>query len=414
MIRFVNRRYFFISFTTKPPFMKRILLVAVMATLYLHSISQTKMQIIQDSVKVLNSELILQNNSKTVPGFLYNKGNGLTEFRHALTKVSDSLYLVGADSLKLNFAQLNSSVQTLTDAGTITWNVANGNNAIVNLGGAGRTVSISNPVAGQLYRLRVKQDSTGGRTITNWPANTLWPSGAAPVLTSAGNSIDLVTLYYDGTNYYGDYKLFFRSNTNVSILSYNALGQNGKSDHVLTSIPPGALLVVATAYGTSGLNCTVSSSPSLTWTKRVDATAASGSGDAEIYTAVFAAGGSITVTSNWGVNRQSSICYVIINQETTLGGATATGVSQTAPSVSITTTRANSLIICNTSDWWARDGSSRTYRNSPTETQYYFADEGVTSYQYYKQATTISSYTMGLTLPSNQSSGTALLEIRGN
>jgi len=59
-----------------------------------------------DSVLITNScdtaELILENHTQNVPGFLFNKGRGRTEFRRALQKVSDSLYLIGADSLKLN------------------------------------------------------------------------------------------------------------------------------------------------------------------------------------------------------------------------------------------------------------------------------------------------------------------------
>lgn len=43
------------------------------------------------------------------------------------------------------------------------------------------------------------------------------------------------------------------------------------SVHALTSVPDGALLVLATQYESSNNNATVGSSPSLTWTKRVDA-----------------------------------------------------------------------------------------------------------------------------------------------
>ena len=59
-----------------------------------------------DSVKVTNScdtaELIIENHTQNVPGFLFNKGRGRTEFRRPLQWVNDNLYLIGADSLKLN------------------------------------------------------------------------------------------------------------------------------------------------------------------------------------------------------------------------------------------------------------------------------------------------------------------------
>jgi hypothetical protein len=50
--------------------------------------------------------------------------------------------------------------------------------------------------------LKLRQDSSGNRTAV-WPANVLWPGGTAPTLSSAPNAVDIVTFYYDGTDYYG-------------------------------------------------------------------------------------------------------------------------------------------------------------------------------------------------------------------
>jgi len=58
-----------------------------------------------DSVKLTNcdsTELILENHTQGVKGFLYNTGNGRTTFKKGLQKINDSLYLIGADSLKYN------------------------------------------------------------------------------------------------------------------------------------------------------------------------------------------------------------------------------------------------------------------------------------------------------------------------
>jgi hypothetical protein len=41
-----------------------------------------------------------------VPGFLFNKGKGRTEFRRVLSKVDDSIYVIGIDTLKLSAAWL--------------------------------------------------------------------------------------------------------------------------------------------------------------------------------------------------------------------------------------------------------------------------------------------------------------------
>jgi hypothetical protein len=76
-----------------------------------------------DSVLITNdsceAELIVENHTKNVTnGFLVNRWNGRTEFRKALVKVNDSLYLIGGDSLKLSglggnyIANQNASQQT--------------------------------------------------------------------------------------------------------------------------------------------------------------------------------------------------------------------------------------------------------------------------------------------------------------
>ena len=50
--------------------------------------------------------------------------------------------------------------------------------------------------------LKVVQDGTGSRTVT-WPSSVKWVSGTAPTLSTSANAIDIVSFYYDGTNYFG-------------------------------------------------------------------------------------------------------------------------------------------------------------------------------------------------------------------
>jgi hypothetical protein len=61
-----------------------------------------------DSVKITNScdtaELIIENHTQTVPGFLFNKGRGRTEFRRVLQKISDTLVTIGLDTLRIPYA----------------------------------------------------------------------------------------------------------------------------------------------------------------------------------------------------------------------------------------------------------------------------------------------------------------------
>ena len=197
----------------------------------------------------------------------------------------------------------------------------------------------------------------------------------------------------------------------VTIQSFTTKTGNSATVHALTSVPAGALLVLATTADAVVSNSIVSSTPSLTWTKRSDAGAAS-SDNAEIWTAVYAAGGTISVSSNWGNdNSQSSVCYVVLNAETSPAGAFATAVLQTAPSVTITTTRANSIIFGCSADWKAIDGATRTLRDAATE-RFYFKDGNFTTYHYTKAATSIAAYTEGISFPTGQQASTALLEIR--
>jgi hypothetical protein len=104
-------------------------------------------------------------------------------------------------------------IQTLTDGSTITWNGANSVNGEVILAGSGRTLSITSPVAGQTYRIKLKQDNIGSRTVATWPTGTMWPSGNPPTLSTTPSAVDMVTLYYDGTNFYGDSKLLYKAFT---------------------------------------------------------------------------------------------------------------------------------------------------------------------------------------------------------
>ena len=84
--------------------MKRILFLLILLCLEKSLHAQYVYTIKADSVKITNScdtaELIIENHTQTVPGFLYNKGRGRTEFRKVLQHVNDSLYMIGSDSLK--------------------------------------------------------------------------------------------------------------------------------------------------------------------------------------------------------------------------------------------------------------------------------------------------------------------------
>ena len=82
----------------------------------------------------------------------------------------------------IDWRQGNKQLTTLTDNTTLTFTAPGGAASLI---------------------LRIVQDGTGSRTIT-WPGNVRWPGGTAPTLSTAAGAIDIVGIYYDGTNYYGD------------------------------------------------------------------------------------------------------------------------------------------------------------------------------------------------------------------
>ncbi|WP_207513824.1 hypothetical protein [Longitalea luteola] len=84
--------------------MKRILFLIILFSLKKSLDAQTPYiyTIKADSVKITNTcdtaELIIENHTQNVPGFLFNKGRGRTEFRRA-TKLDDSTIVLGNDTI---------------------------------------------------------------------------------------------------------------------------------------------------------------------------------------------------------------------------------------------------------------------------------------------------------------------------
>ncbi len=56
--------------------------------------------------------------------------------------------------------------------------------------------------------LKLVQDGTGSRTVT-WPAAVHWSAGTAPTLTTTASRVDIISFYYDGSTYFGQYGLNF-------------------------------------------------------------------------------------------------------------------------------------------------------------------------------------------------------------
>lgn len=64
------------------------------------------------------------------------------------------------------------------------------------------TYTFTAPPSGSRLVLKLVQDGTGSRVAT-WPATVKWPGGVTPTLTTTASATDIVSFYFDGTNYYG-------------------------------------------------------------------------------------------------------------------------------------------------------------------------------------------------------------------
>ena len=102
----------------------------------------------------------------------------------------------------LNAPAYTSTFQTLTFGSTTTWDQTKGATAAVTLT-ANATLSITNVVAGMYGLIRVTQDATGSRTLT-LPAGSKVINGGGGVvtLTTTAGATDVLSYFYDGTNYY--------------------------------------------------------------------------------------------------------------------------------------------------------------------------------------------------------------------
>jgi len=106
--------------------MKPILVLLILFGSGVSGFAQYVYTIKADSVLITScdsAELIIENHTQAVPGFLFNTGRGRTVFKRAVQKLNDSLYLIGADTLKVLPANAvlrpNTGWTTTGNAGTV-------------------------------------------------------------------------------------------------------------------------------------------------------------------------------------------------------------------------------------------------------------------------------------------------------
>ena len=94
----------------------------------------------------------------------------------------------------------SSIINNLVDGATVAINLKLSNIHMVVLAG-NRILTLSNPVIGQCFIIRLKQDAVGSRTIT-WFAGISWAGGTAPTLTITANKADSLGFVCTGSGTY--------------------------------------------------------------------------------------------------------------------------------------------------------------------------------------------------------------------
>lgn len=170
-----------------------------------------------DSIKLTLDQLKLYNSTGSFTGSFNGNLTGTGSWSN--NSISSSYSLSSSfsnNSLSSSYVPTASNiwidrdtVQTLTDGATIQWNVSGGISAAVTLAG-NRALQISSSVAGHYYTLRVIQDNTGSRSLTLPSPSKVANGGSGSVSLSTGTgSIDILTVFYDGSTYWWTYGLNF-------------------------------------------------------------------------------------------------------------------------------------------------------------------------------------------------------------
>jgi len=132
-----------------------------------------------------------------------NGGIGATSFAAAGLAT-----LTGAETLTNKTVEAgtftNGYIEETVTANTgtaYTIDLANGSVQILTLTG-NCTFTFPTATAGQSFILLLKQDGTGGRTVT-WPASVEWPGATAPTITSTASKLDKFVFTAADSNWYG-------------------------------------------------------------------------------------------------------------------------------------------------------------------------------------------------------------------
>lgn len=145
-----------------------------------------------DSVKITNScdtaELIIENHTQTVSGFLYNKGRGRTEFRRGAIAINDSVFVIGGDSIKMNPLRANNGASLSNGRVVLGQNAGDVNNPAILL--SDREIPMNNHKINLSHGTLLLSGYGGSEPLLQFEdaSRGIWSQGAYHISLKAGNS----------------------------------------------------------------------------------------------------------------------------------------------------------------------------------------------------------------------------------
>ncbi|WP_205511883.1 hypothetical protein [Longitalea arenae] len=144
--------------------MKKILIVITLLCIEKALYAQYIYTIKADSVKITNTcdtaELIIENHTQNVPGFLFNKGRGRTEFRR-VSQFDDTSVVIGGDTIHLGRGNKNFANADLTFTGNRIHNGLSHSMKLTNFG----ELYFKSKTSDDFYSSEMKMDSLEGYSL---------------------------------------------------------------------------------------------------------------------------------------------------------------------------------------------------------------------------------------------------------
>ena len=157
------------------------------------------------NVTGLNVSGIVTNSAAGALSTIGTTGTGLVVKENTPTLITPNLGAANASSINvtgdITAKRYKLTMPNATTASATTnIDLSTGNVFTINLGANITTLTTSNAAVGT-YLVKFAQDATGSRTVS-FPAAWKWAGGVVPILTTTASKLDIVTLVYDGTNFY--------------------------------------------------------------------------------------------------------------------------------------------------------------------------------------------------------------------